>query len=210
MFVWYLLTGFLLSVIGAIPLGASNITVIITTAKESLTKGMQIAHGAGIGEVILVFFAVCYTQIILDFFNTNFWVQILFTSLFFVIGLILIFSNNINLKNNINFSINKWYSKIFAGILLAFVNPPVFIYWIIAISITQKYLHPISEMSQIFLLIFFLIGVYIGKVLTLYFYGKWSYRGIQKKTVTHLKLNQLIGIALIILSAFQGIRFIIS
>ena len=69
MILLYIFTGIILSVVGAVPLGASNIAVITTTAKESLSKGMRIAQGAGVGEVVLAYFALWYTKMISNFFD---------------------------------------------------------------------------------------------------------------------------------------------
>lgn len=83
MILTYILIGMLLSAVGAIPLGASNIAMITTTRKESLSKGLRIAQGAGVGEVVLAFFALWYTKMLTNFFEMNSWVQLSFIGLFF-------------------------------------------------------------------------------------------------------------------------------
>ena len=69
---------------------------------------------------------------------------------------------------------------------------------------------PISNISPLLILLFFFTGVYLGKFITLYLYGKLSYRSIQKKCLEQYKLYRVIGIVLILLSTFQGIRFYIN
>ncbi len=210
MILLYIFTGIILSIIGAAPLGASNIAVITTTAKESFLKGMQIAHGAGLGEVVLAFIALSYSKMISDFFEMNSWIQITFIGLFFVIGLFFLLSKKLSFRiNRTNISKRK-YSKFLKGFLLALLNPSVLIFWIIAISLTQKYLLSLSNMSPLLLLLLFFSGVYIGKFVTLYFYGKLSYRSAQKESHKKHKLYKVIGIALILLSTLQGIRFFVS
>ncbi len=137
MILTYILTGMLLSAVGVIPLGASNIAVITTTSKESLSKGLRIARGAGVGEVVLAFFALWYTKMLANFFEMNAWIQISFIGLFF-------------------------------------------------------------------------IGVYIGTFITLYFYGKLSRKSAQKQRGEKYKLYRIIGIALILISTLQGLRFFIN
>ncbi len=83
-------------------------------------------------------------------------------------------------------------------------------YWILSISLTQEYLLLISEMSSYIILAFFFTGIFIGKVMTLYFYGKWSHKTIEKPIQKNINLNRIIGIALIIISTLQGIRFFVS
>ncbi|PHS67677.1 MAG: hypothetical protein COB12_02795 [Flavobacterium sp.] len=210
MILLYIISGILLSVVGAVPLGASNIAVITTTSKESLSKGLKIAHGAGFGEVVLAFIALTYSKIIANFFEMNSWVQISFIGLFFVIGLLFLFSKKFSFRIKKTPYKKRKYPKFVTGFLLAIVNPPVLLFWVIAISLTQKYILPISNMSPLFLLLLFFIGVYIGKFITLYFYGKLSYRSVKKQTNERHKLYRVIGIVLILISSLQGIRFFIS
>jgi len=210
MILLYIFTGILLSVIGAIPLGASNIAVITTTSKESLSKGLRIARGASFGEVILAFIALTYSKIITHFFEMNCWVQISFIALFFSIGLVFLFSKKMSFRKKKKPFNKKKYPNFIAGFILAIVNPPVILFWVIAISLAQKYLLPISNMSPLFLLLLFFIGVYIGKFITLYFYGKLSHRSVKKQTNERHKLYRVIGVVLIVISTLQGIRFFIS
>ena len=210
MILLYIFTGILLSVIGAIPLGASNIAVITTTRKESLSKGLRIAQGAGVGEVVLAFFALWYTKVLTSFFEMNSWVQLSFIGLFFMIGMVFLFSNKINFSfKKPTYTIRK-PSKFLTGFLLAIINPPVLIFWMIAISLTQKYMLPISNMSPILFLLLFFVGVYIGKFITLYFYGKLSHKSAQKQGGEKYKLYRFIGIALILVSTIQSLRFFIN
>ena len=53
MIVIYFLIGILASIIGALPLGASNIAVINTTIKQNAKQAFKIAITAGIAEVVL-------------------------------------------------------------------------------------------------------------------------------------------------------------
>lgn len=210
MILLYIIAGILLSAVGAVPLGASNIAVITTTSKESLSKGLKIAHGAGFGEVVLAFIALTYSKIITNFFEMNPWVQISFIGLFFFIGLLFLFSKKMSFRIKKPIVKNRKTPKFITGFLLAVVNPPVLIFWVIAISLTQKYVLPLSNMSPLLILLLFFIGVYVGKFITLYFYGKLSHQSVKKQNHERHKLYRVIGIVLIIISTLQGIRFFIN
>lgn len=210
MILLYIFTGIILSVVGAAPLGASNIAVITTTAKDSFSKGMRIAHGAGLGEVLLAFIALSYSKMISDFFNMNSWIQITFIGLFFTIGLFFLFSKKISFRIKKTAKSKRKHSMFLKGFLLAVLNPPVLIFWIIAISLTQKYIVPISNMSPLLILLLFFTGVYTGKFITLYLYGKLSHRSAKKQSHEQYKLYRMIGVALILLSTIQGLRFFVS
>ncbi len=206
MILGYFIIGLVIAALGAAPLGASNIAVITTTGKESLSKSMHIAYGAGFGEVILAFLALCYSQILSDFFNMNPWIQLVFIISFLAIGIFFLLPNKpkIALKKSI-----KSPSKFFTGFLLAFANPPVLLFWILAISITHKYVLSVSDMSPITVLLLFFSGIYTGKVVTLYGYGKWSSKMAQTNG-SKTKLYKGIGIALIAIAMAQGVRFLIN
>ncbi len=210
MILLYIIIGIILSAVGAVPLGASNIAVITTTTKESLSKGLRIAHGAGFGEVVLAFIALTYSNFITTFFEMNTWIQVSFMILFFIIGLFFLFSKKISFKIKKSMVNKRKKSKFLTGFLLAILNPPVLIFWVIAISLTQKYMIPISSMSPFIILVLFFTGVYIGKFITLYFYGKISHRTAKKQNKERYKLYRVIGIALIVVSSLQGIRFFIN
>ena len=52
-------------------------------------------------------------------------------------------------------------------------------------------------------LILFLIGVYFGKVITLYFYGKFSHGLKSKMENITTRINRIIGVLLTCISIFQ-------
>ena len=86
----YLLLGALLAIAGGLPLGASNLAVIHQSKTHSLAKAMRTAYGAGIGEVVLAFGALWYSQALLGFLQMNLWIQWVFVLAFFGLGLALL------------------------------------------------------------------------------------------------------------------------
>ena len=204
----YALVGFFLAILGAAPLGASNIAVITTTAKESLAKGMIIAYGAGLGEVLLAFLSLCNSTMLSNFFEMNPWLQALFIGIFFLVGLFFLFPNAIKICLKKTRERKRKNPKLFTGFILAALNPPVLLFWILAISLTSRYLLTISDMSPLLVLTLFFTGVFIGKVATLYFYARWSNKMKKKQQGDKTKLYRLIGIVLILISTVQGIRFL--
>lgn len=205
----YLLIGLALSAAGGAPLGASNLAVISTTTNHSLSKGMKVAYGAGFGEVTLALLALCYSSMLADFFEMNPWIQATFILLFFAIGLLLIFPLKLKLKIPKKKSSKKG-SPWVTGYLLALVNPPVLLFWILGITLAQKFMIPISDMSPFLILMLFFSGVFIGKVGILYLYARLGNR-LQKKPVKDKsKLYRIVGIILIVLASVQGVRFLVG
>lgn len=204
----YSFIGLILASIGGAAPGASNIAVLATTRKHSLQKAMRIAIGAGIGEMLLALLALCYSSFFIHFFEMNSWAQILFTCIFFVVGIGFYFSHQLDFTFKSRASHSRFNSEVVTGFLLGFINPPVLLFWILGISVTQKYLLPLTDMSPNTILILFFMGVFLGKVTILYGYAKLG-KGLQKhQQRSTAQTNKIIGIALLLLGSIQVIRLI--
>ncbi len=206
----YLLFGIFIAAIGALPLGAVNIAVINTSIKQNIRKALYIAFAAGIGEVVLAFFALHCSMELSDFFLANQWIQIIFIFVFFSLGLyFLIFKTKANTKNNTR-KTKIPSSKFLTGFSLSILNPPVIIYWILAISLVNKYIFELTAQNPLTSLLLFFFGIYLGKIGTLYFYGRWGNKMSKKSEDSRNRLSKIIGIALVTISIFQSINFLIG
>jgi len=65
-------------------------------------------------------------------------------------------------------------------------------------------------MSPWLVLLLFFSGVYLGKVITLYFYGKWGKKMDKKQNESSYKKDIFIGLALVVVGCIQGVRFLIA
>ncbi|PKV49505.1 threonine/homoserine/homoserine lactone efflux protein [Aquimarina sp. MAR_2010_214] len=206
----YLILGAITAIIGALPLGAVNLAVIHTSAKENIKNASYIALAAGIGEVLLALFALHCSMELSDFFQENQWIQIAFITLFFLIGIyFLLFKNKTNTKRTSN-KLRLSNSKFLTGFSLAILNPPVIIYWVLAISLVNKYVFELTAQDPLTSLFLFFLGVYLGKIGTLYFYGRWGNKIAQQPGDSKAKLSKIVGIVLVVISIFQGINFFIQ
>lgn len=84
------------------------------------------------------------------------------------------------------------------------------IYWILTISLINEHIFNLTIQNSILSLFLFFLGVYLGKIGTLYFYGKWGFKMANKQGDSKTKLHKIMGIALIVLSVFQSIKFVIQ
>ncbi|WP_299219719.1 LysE family transporter [uncultured Aquimarina sp.] len=210
MITFYLILGILTSVAGALPLGAVNIAVINTTIKENTRKAFRIALAAGIGEVLLAFFALHCSMELTGFFENNRWIQLVIISIFLVVGIYFLARKN---KKDTNAKVSKLKlgkSKFITGFSLAFLNPPVIIYWIVAISLTNKHLFELTLYTPLIALFLFFSGIYLGKIGTLYLYSQWGNKMAQKPNDSKTKLFKIIGVALIVISFVQGVKFLVA
>lgn len=202
----YLFIGIVASILSALPLGASNIAVINTTLKQNAKQAFKIAVTAGIAEVILSYYALDCNQVIQAFFNDNLWVQLLIVAILFLAGTYLFFKKQSETKPKKQ---KLTQSKYTTGFLLGILNPPVLIYWVIAFGVLRNNDIMLSLKSSASVLFLFFLGVYIGKVLTLYFYSKLS--SVIKNKVQNISLvvNKVTGVLLVVIGFAQALKLYI-
>ena len=206
MIIAYFFIGIFASILGALPLGASNIAVINTTIKQNAKQSYKIAIAAGIAEVILSLYALHCNIVVQNFINNNLWIQFTIVLLLLFVGAFLIFKKHSKkqLKRN-----KITQSKYATGFLLGILNPPVLIYWIVAISFLNKSSFELSIQSSLSVLFLFFAGIYLGKLLTLYLYSKFSV--IVKNRVQNISpiVNKITGVLLFGIALFQIVKLYI-
>ena len=198
------LIGFFATIIGAVPPGASNLAVIKTTVQENIYQSLKISYGSGVGEVLLAFTAFSSGMVVQEFFAMHLWLQFLIAGVLGVAGVYFIRTKQIEKRDA-----RKYSSKYLTGFALSVINPPVLIYWVLVFSIIRSSFHVGLENSSAAIILFF-TGVFLGKVITLYGYGKLGTR-IQKKkpNASSSSLNKVIGIVLISLSLIQTAKLLL-
>ncbi len=209
MILLYLLLGTFIATLGAIPLGAVNLAVINTSIKENIKKATYIVLAAGIGEVLLAFFALHCSLELSAFFQENQWIQIISIFIFFVAGIYFISFKSTTNNRSTSKKKKLLNSKFLTGFSLAILNPPVILYWIIVISLTNKYIFELTAQSSIAKLLLFFLGIYLGKITTLYFYSRLGSKIANKKEDATTKLWKVVGIVLVVISVFQSIKVIV-
>ena len=199
----YFLIGILASILSALPLGASNIAVINTTLKQNAKQALKIAITAGLAEVILSYYALHCSLIIKDFFNDNLWVQITIVGILFIVGSILFFKKQSESNSKKRRLIHSKYAT---GFFLGIINPPVLIYWVIVFGILNNNNIMLSLKSSFLILFLFFFGVYLGKLLTLYFYSRISVIIKNKVQNITLVINRATGVLLLVIGFVQAVK----
>ncbi|MFT5890445.1 MAG: L-lysine exporter family protein LysE/ArgO [Dokdonia sp.] len=199
-----LLIGFIATIIGAIPPGASNLAVIKTTVRENIYQSLKISYGAGIGEVFLAFIAFSSGMVVQEFFAMHVWLQFIIAGILGIAGIYFIKTKQIEKRDK-----RKYSSKYLTGFALSVINPPVLIYWVLIFSVLRNSFEIGLESYSLGFILFFL-GVFLGKVITLYGYGKLGTRIQKKKPNTNASsLNRMIGVVLISLSLLQTAKLLL-
>lgn len=192
--------GFIATVAGAIPPGASNLAVIKTTVQENIHESLKIGYGAGIGEVFLALSALSFGMIAQDFIVMNSWIQVLVVMILGVAGIYLIKNKKSAQKTSRTLG-----SKYVTGFLLSVLNPPVLIYWVLVFSFLQSTIAFDLDFTSLSL---FVLGIFTGKVITLYGYSKLGTHLLKKKSGLASSINPLIGSVLVGLSLLQGVKLL--
>ena len=203
----YFFLGLLTAIIGALPLGTTNVAVINTTIKENVQSALKIVYTAALAEIILVLIAIIFYMQIENFVDMNIWLQYTIAVILLGVGIILLLGRKECVKdeNEECIIIKKRYniSKQMLGFILGLVNPTVLIYWILVISFLSKKMIYLNIDIGYLLLILFLTGAFFGKIITLYSYGKFSHvLKVRMKNIT-TRINRIIGALLICISIFQ-------
>ena len=203
MIIIYFFIGILASSLGALPLGASNIAVINTTLKQNARQAFKMALAAGIAEVILSYYALHCNMLVRKFFDDNMWIQSLIVVILIGIGGYLFFKKKTGKPLKKNSFVKSKYTM---GFLLGILNPPVLIYWIIAFGVINNNDIMLSFKSPLTVLFLFFFGVYIGKLLTLLLYSRFSLLIKNRVQNIALIINKVTGVLLLIIGLLQAVK----
>jgi len=86
----YFFLGLLATIIGALPLGTTNVAVINTTIKENIQSALKIIYTAALAEIILVLIAIRFNLQIENFVAMNLHLQYTIALLLLAVGIVLI------------------------------------------------------------------------------------------------------------------------
>ncbi|WP_282043756.1 LysE family transporter [Winogradskyella flava] len=202
MIIIYLFIGLITSIIGALPLGATNIAVINTTLKHNTRQAFKISFAAGFAEVILSYYALHCNMTVRIFFESNQWIQILIALLLLSAGGFLFFKSTKKKSDRKQLKTSKYMT----GFLLGLLNPPVLLFWLVIYGVINNYAFSLSIESSFLVLFLFFFGVYLGKLITLHLYSKFSLIIRQKFENINTIINKVTGSLLFVIGLFNVIK----
>jgi threonine/homoserine/homoserine lactone efflux protein len=211
MTITYFFIGLLAAVVGALPLGTTNVAVINTTIKENFKNALKIVYTAALAEIILVVLAISFNKNVESFLQMNLWLQYTIVAILIIVGIVLVIGKKECIKDENGECIyikerRIKISKQLLGFILGLVNPTVLVYWILVVSFLNNKMFYLSTQSEPVAIIIFLLGVFIGKVVTLIGYGKFSFLlKVKIKNITTV-INRVIGCVLICISLAQFVK----
>jgi len=195
----FLLIGLIASIIGAVPFGLVNLSVLQTALHKGIRATMPISFGASMVEVGYGILGILAGSLIYKYLNENPWFYIATAMVLISMGLVfLLKSAPFNISNN-----NRM-GGFFQGILLNLLSIQVLAYWIMAISfISSVYQQIITPLA----IILFLLGIWTGKMGVLVSYASLGNKIVSRSERISKNINYLIGFILIGIALFTIVKF---
>ncbi len=193
-----ILLGILATIIGGLPLGLVNLSVVEASMKEGRTPAMQIAKGAASVEVIFGLFALLAGSFIQDVIQGNPLLNYVVIGVLAISGIIFLTKSTQDRKAG-----QAGFSGFLKGAFLNLVSLQVFLYWLVAAAFlfTNKMLD-----AQWTSVVSFAAGIWMGKMLVLWAYAVYSVKIISKSAVLANNINRFMGLIFLLLATVHAFQ----
>ncbi len=194
----HFLYGAITCIIGALPFGLVNLSVVDISINKSENEAITFSLGASFIEILFALAGIISGQQLIKNIKDNVFIEIgiisilLFSSIYF-------FTKKYKPGNNPKYEI----PLLFKGMFFNLISLQVLLYWFLAIAFLES---NVKIQFDIFCTVGFLVGVGLGKMLTLLFYRLISRKIKQKASSISKRINQAIGVLLIFVAIFQIIK----
>lgn len=187
--------------IGALPLGAINLSVVSLTVNNSYQHGIRFAFGASLVEIGEALIAVLFGRLIGRFFEEHTEIPYLIAAVFFGVGIYFFLRKT---SPKLNGEGSQHSNSFLRGLFVAFINPLAIPFWLFALAFIAP--HQIEPGVTLYI---FLTGVFIGKLVALYAFAKTS--GYLKKHLAKScnTIDYIMGVVFISIGLLQVIKQII-
>lgn len=194
--------GFTAAVIGAVPFGLVNLSVVDSTLSRNERAAFLLSAGATLIEIAYVMLAVFMGNRLAGYIENNQWIE------FFI--LLILLAAGIYFFRRKNKAADK---KVFImpafikGMLLNILSVQVLLYWFVAVAFLQANSQIVFTQECI---VSFIFAVALGKMLTLFIYRLVAKKIKSKSSVIARKINYIIGTIIVGLAAVQLFKILVS
>jgi threonine/homoserine/homoserine lactone efflux protein len=196
----YLFLGAVVCVIGAVPFGLVNLSVVKIAASTNIQKSMSIAYGAALVEILFAMVAIFAGSILKNILSESIWVKAFIMFVLLISGIYFLIKKEVIVYEKFN----KKSSGFFVGVLLNLGSIQVLIFWILAITFLSVRNYLPTSFWQLFL---FITGIWITKMAVLRVYAVQARKVLAKSEILSQNLNRIIGMLLILIAFIQFLRF---
>lgn len=194
-----LLLGIAASIVGALPLGLVNLSVMESGMNVGNAEAFKISLPAALMEVLFALIAVQSGMWIGKFVESSKLLQAILVIFFILLGIYLFSKKS---KKTFNASLLGQFNSWIRGFLLQVMSPQVLIYWLIVIPILQTNMTIIGGNTAILL-----SGVFIGKLIVLLVFGRMGRALHNRRALVGRWINKFMGFLMLFTGAYQGIKF---
>lgn len=195
--VLYLISGFLICLLGSIPLGPINLSVVKTTIDHHTSAGMRMALAASLVEIGETTVAIFFGMLIAEFIATNLYFKLGLASAFLVLAVWMYLRRPGSTIQGSNEETVGYFRR---GLLIALLNPQAVPFWIVALAALGQFVE--FTYSGLYL-VFFLVGVFFGKLVALGVFVLASAYVKQHLAQSGLVINRLLAVILLLLGVSQ-------
>lgn len=183
------------TVIGALPFGLVNLTVLDISYRKGAGTAMRLSYGAAVIEVMFGLTALIAGGLIAHYLYTNPLMKYLVISVPAIMGVVFISRGS---KHHKAVSADRF--GFLRGMLLNLVSVQVLLYWLIAMT----WFHALLDIEYSVLSLFlFALGIWLGKIGVLWLYAIFSNKVFGRLGFFSRNINRLIGIVLLFTVVLQ-------
>ena len=194
----YFFIGFLACLLGTIPFGPINLSVVKATVDYDRRSGIEIAFAASLVEILQALVAICFGMLISSFLDANVFVKF-FLAFAFIVLAVFVFTRKS--QPNLEKRKSRPVSFFRNGLIISALNPQAIPFWIFALATISQYF----EFQYMGLGLFgFLLGVFIGKLLALYGFVVASVYLKAHLQESSILVNRLLATILFFIGFSQG------
>ena len=190
-----LIIGMATSMLGALPFGLVNMTVLKVSLEQGSRPALHIAHGAALVEVLFGLTAILFGGLAAEHIEGNQIVS------YFTVGVLLAGGAFFTFKKQKSgITHDTGFSGFLKGIFLNLISIQVFIFWILAIAfLSSRQLIQFDAVSVLILI----AGIWIGKMIVLILYLNLSKKILSGSQISSKNINRVIGIVLFLMALVQ-------
>ncbi len=183
-------TAIIITIIGALPFGLVNLTVLDISFHRNRIAALKVAHGAAWIEVLFGLTALIAGSLIGQFTRDHRVVQTLVLIIPALVGLAFLLK-----KKSSEAKTTEKESGFLKGMLLNLISIQVLLYWLFAMTYFNTRYEP--EFNILFIALF-VLGIWVGKMGVLWIYALLSQKIFSRFAFLARNINRIIGVVLLI------------
>jgi len=192
--------GFIAAIIGAMPFGLVNLSVVDSTLNRSEKAAFWVSVGATLIEIVFVLLAILLGSKLALYIEHNAWIEVFILLVLLAAGISFFLKKNKGPEKKVFVM-----PDIVKGMFLNLLSVQVLLYWFVAVAYLQANNQIVFTQECI---VAFTLAVALGKMLTLLFYRLLATKIRSRSSAIARKINYVIGSIMVGLAIFQLVKIL--